>query len=484
MDELERDAIGEEAPEEAAIEEEPADEAAIEEAVAEEEAIEEAVIEEEPPEEPQPEQKPGRPIKGPRFWAWALAVLLMLYGLLMLAPALWNAVLSAAALTGLVSEAGRRYDSAMEAYELLYSLEQGAQGMGLDALGLSSGNFLYERQFAMVGKLDGPLALVLGQDVPPISYFFPGRVPGSLRKLNAVSGELEEILLGFYAQLDLTPEPAEGQSESKWALGALEAARALDGRAGQRALYYDALALYYAANYPEEKQANLARVEALKKAPCSEFWMYENIALYHAFEDDDYDALAALYGAHAKRSREDYLAMQRRVRALYLSAGEAEALKAAKKYARRPQAKPYMELARAEILYRQGKYDEAIALCDGVISRAVPMDPSASGMGDVAAMEAVAVKAAVLLLQGEAGRAAALMEAAQENPYGRMSLNFPYTLLAAYAVNGDWEGEAAQNLLMMLLYNDYAVPQAVAALAEGSTTVEKIFTEGWGGFDA
>ncbi|MDR2686499.1 MAG: hypothetical protein LBB75_02005, partial [Oscillospiraceae bacterium] len=434
----------------------------------------------EPPEaeEEQPPEKPGKPIKGPRALAWSVAVLLMLFGLAMTAPALWNAVLGLPALAGLVHEAGGNFESAGRAYDFLYQSDMGAQGLGLSGLGLSSGNFYYERQYAIASRRDGPLAVLQSEDLPPISQVFPARAPRRLRAFAAQCEAISGIIENYYAYLQALGEPAEGQSESGWLLDGLEAVRGEDDQADARGLYYETLALMHTAGYPEEKQANLDRIDALKGDPAGEFWMYEGAQLYFAFGDGDYGAVSALCEARLRRNRQDFTAMQYRVKALYLSEGEGKAFAAADAYAKRPAAKDYMQLARAEVFYRQGKYEEAVALCDAILDKADFAAPAATqAQQEDLRMAALAadVKSVALLLQDKPREAIELLETARGNPY---------TLLAAYAAAGEWENETAQNMVMMLAYYGYEVPQAVMDLSEGTTTVEKIFTEGWGGFDA
>jgi len=473
LDELEREEITAEPREEVPLEEE-----LTEEDQPAEDRQEEEMIEEEPEEEGQPPEKPEKPIKGPRFWAWSVAVLLMLFGLLLAAPAMLNTMLGLTALTGLANEAGRKYESAARAYTSLYQTEMGAEGLGLGMLGISSGNFYYERQFALVGKLDGPLGLLQSEELPPMSYVFPERIPRGLRKLAAQCDELTEIFENYYGYLQALGEPAEGESESEWLLEGLEIVRGEDPQADARGLYYETVALLHTAGYPEQKQASLERIAALKKHPAGAFWMYEGAELYFALTDGDYDAVAALCGARLRRNREDFPAMRYRVKALYLSGGEAMALAAADSYAKRPAARDHMQLAKAEIYYRQGEYDKAVALCDGILDKADLDAPAATAAQEAAqrsAMEAADVKSIVLLLQDRPEEAIELLETSRGNPY---------TLLAAYAVAGEWESERVQGIVMMLAYYGYDIPQAIEDLNEGKTTIAEIFTEGWGGFDA
>ncbi|MCL2301240.1 MAG: hypothetical protein FWC27_13950 [Firmicutes bacterium] len=485
MDELEREEIAAEPLETADV---PLEEEVPEEEVPEEEQAPEE--EEQAPEEEQavPEEKPEKPIKGPRFWAWLIAVPMMLLALGLSIPAMWNLMLTVPALTGLASEAGRNYESASEAYDFLYNTDLTAQGFGLS--GLSGGTFYFERQFALMGKTDGPVAIASNQEIPRMSEYFGERVPRSLRKLSAKCEVLYGILDGFYEQMNQSAQPAEGQSQAQWQLAGLEAARALDKDAKAHALYYKCLALYIGAQDGDLRKDNLKLIKELRADPAAEPWMYEEPALLIARAQEDYGTLLSLSDARLKRNRQDYTAMQVRVKALFLGGSADKALAAADRYGKRGAVKDSMQLAKAEIFYRQGDYDKALALCDAILDKAdfdTPAADSAQAAAQRAAMEAAGVKGVVLLLQGKPEEAAKLLkytwDAAEANS-ATPSLNYVYTLLAAYAAGGDLEGEEAQNTVMMLTYSGYSVPQAVTDLAAGETTAEKIFTEGWGGLDA
>jgi len=453
----------------------------------EDEIPEQAVLEEETADPPQPEEdqaKPEKPIKGPRFWAWSVAVLLMLFGLGMLVPAVWNAMLVPPAVSGLVAEAAGNYESAMEAYGQLYQTDQETQALGLPALGLSSGTFPMERQYIILGKLYGPLYFVRYQMSISMSF---QRVPRGLRKLAAQCDELSGILDGVNVQLEALGEAAGGQ-DSAWLLAGLEAARAADEKADARELYYQAIALQFTAGDPEQKQANLDRIAALKADPGGRFWMYEDVEFFFASQSGDYDTLAAISDARMKRNRQESQAMQDKIRAVFLGNGADKALAEAKALGRRSAARDSMQLAKAEINYRQGKFDQAIALCDAILDKAdlaAPAETPAQTTALRSALEAAGVKGVVLLLQGKPGDAAALLnstwDAAEMNGVSPR-LNYVYILLAAYIAGGDEDG--ASGLAQQLAGSGYAIPQVISDLQEGGTTIEKIFTEGWGGFDA
>jgi len=477
LDEFEREEIAAEPQEDELVQEEATEE--------------EMPAEEEAPEEEQPPEKPAKPIKGPRFWAWLLAVPMMLFGLMMLVPSIWNTMLGLPALGGLIGEAGRNYESALDAYELLYNTDQSVQGFGLP--GLTSGKFFYERRYVIWNKIHGPLAIVQNQ---PMEQIFPEgtRIPRGLRKLAVQSGELTDLLEGFYRQMNALGTPPEDQTmaeQVREALEALEAARALDGEAEGRALYYETIALQITASDPEQKENARARLEALRKNPAAAPWMYEELVLYYALQDGDNEAILRICDARLKRNRQDIMAMQYKVKALFLSGEEKKAMSAADTYGKRSGAETGMQLTKAELYYRQGKYDQALALCDEMLDA---VDPGAVYMSEAelaplqAAMEAARVKAVVLLLQGRPAEARDLLDDTMDvaGAYLRyMNVDFGsyiYTLLAAYIESGDEEGAAA--LEAQLVESNYEIPKAIADLREGKTTMEKIFTEGWGGFAA
>ena len=492
MDEFEREEIAAGPLENAEIEPEEMPEELQEEL--QEETSEEPALEELPeellPEEAQPAKKAKRPVKGPGAWAWIVAVVTMLLGLILLLPAMWFTSLSIPAVGGLVSEATGHYNKAMSAYQFLYTTDTNTQGFGVP--GLTSGEFPIERQYAMFGKLYGPLYFVQNQSsIPPIADSFPGGVPRSLRKLSAQCDELMAILEPVYAQLDAAGQPAEGQSESEWILETLAAAREAGGKAQARKLYYEVLSLYMTAGDPEQKQANLARIEEIKKDPAQEPWMHENMTLYFARQDGDAEAMLALSEARLKRNREDVTAMQDKVKALYLTGREQEAFKAADKYGRLSTAESAMKLLRAELYYRQGEYDKTIALCDPILEAAdyEAQFASAEDLAPLgAAMEAARIKGITLMLQGKPEEARDLLTEVRDSvgaysSYLNIDLaGYIYTLLAAHIESGDKEGAAALEAQMQISESD--LPQAIADLRAGKTTVKKIFTEGWGGFDA
>jgi len=463
LDENERE-IAQEVPEE-----QPPEEAAEE-----EQLPEEGTEEEQLPEEPTEEPKPAKPIKGPRAGGWIAAVLAMLFGLMMLVPAMWNTWLAAPAVGGLLNEAGKRYQGALSIYQYLYDTDARTQGWGL---GLTSGYFTMERQYAIWGRLYGPLRVVEEQDAPPIAEFF-GRVPRSLRKLAAQC----DIITGIYDSLRLILQapPEEGQSDTDWLLAGLEAARGADAQAQAHRLYYDAIALHFAADDPGQREANLARFAALKKDPAAEPWMYEDAELGYAVRDRDYAAVTALCEARLKRNPEDGQAMRMRVKAIFLEGDAKKAFAAADGYARRPAARDAMLLARADLLCAQGGYDEALRLCDDVLGR-VTLDAPEGPQDLYDAMEAARVKAGVLLVMGSPGEARDLLKETWDVA-GRYGLSpgadYIHTLLAAYIEAGDTQ--EADELLKQL----NPVPQGIADLREGKTTVREILTKGWGGFDA
>jgi len=406
-------------------------------------------------------------------------VLTMLFALPALLAASINLELTVPAVRGLAAEAARNYNDAQRAYRQLEEIDMVARSM---LPGLSSGSFLMERQYAVLGTLYGPLGM---RSMPPISETF-ARVPKSLRKLS----QQYNAFYGIVNNLQGLPGPAEGEDENEYFLAALEILRDADGPGQANKPYYEAIALLNTIGDPAQKQANLARIATLKADPASEPWMYEEAEFYYAREDADYAALAALCDAHLERNRQDHTYMAIRVKSMFLAGRAEEALAAADAYAKYAEVRDSVWLVKAEIYYRQGEYGKAAALCDEVIGNrdfSAPLASQEDADAALPALEAVSIKGAALLLQGKNQEANDLLvgvwEGIRNNGMG-LTAQYAYTMLISHIAAKDDSGAKA---LIETLQNEYGVatlPQAITDLQEGKTTVEKIFTEGWGGFDA
>lgn len=436
------------------------------------------------------EGTPAKTIKGPGAMAWVTAIVMMGFGLMMLIPSIWNQVLTIPAVSGLISEATGRYDTALSFYGTLSNSDATAQSLGLQDLfsfgssapSLTSGNFAMERQLVIWGKLYGPIVLQQ-QQIDVTSDFPEGRIPRGVKKIAAQTEIIESILDAWYAQMETNTAPAEGQTEGEWVLALMDSARAADEKAEENQMYYDILLLLITLDYEDQEEANLERIAALKAYPDSELWMYSQAEMLLAPRRSDYAAVVAACDERLDLNREDTWAMQYRVKALFLNGELEKALDAADSYAKiSPVIDMTMQLTRAELYYRQGDYDKAIALCDDLIGQAEPNLQSPANK-EAAAMQAVAIKGTVLMLQGNMEEAVELLDSAWDEPYSSPSMIFVYTSLAAYIATGDTE--SADSLTMQLQMSGYSEPpRAITDLQEGNATIKTIFTEGWGGFDA
>jgi hypothetical protein len=140
-----------------------------------------------------------------------------------------------------------------------------------------------------------------------------------------------------------------------------------------------------------------------------------------------------------------------------------------------------MLLYKAEMKYRDGAYDEAIALADEVTANAQADEAYAAYIPEAAAYKAVA-----LLLSDRAQEALELLRPFVEEG-AQVSNSFVSTLLAAAVAAGDeayYDSFEQEQLEIFTYYYGYSMPDSLEALKAGETTVEAIFTEGWGGFDA
>ena len=183
MDENEREIVPEEALPEDAIQEEELQEEVPAEQSPEDETQDGGEDEEDEEDDDDDEDRPEKPIRGPGVWAWCVAVAAMLFALVMLIPSMWYTGLGLTAARGLLNEAANNCQSALTAYEFLHNTDLRTDGFWI---GLTSGEFPFERQYAILGKLNGPLLMQQSNELPRPADIFP-RLPRSLRKLSARS---------------------------------------------------------------------------------------------------------------------------------------------------------------------------------------------------------------------------------------------------------------------------------------------------------
>jgi len=479
LDENERDIVEDDLEQEAAPEEVPEEQPSEEAPAQNNGEQDEEEGEKESEEEESEEEEPTGPVKGPGAGAWLMASLMVLLGLVLAAPAMWNAGLGFRALSGLLQEAGKNHQSALSTYQLMLSTDARTGGWYfLDReLGLDCGTYALERQYSVLCKLNGPLNTVQSVragETPSIRQLF-GETPKSLRKLAAQL----DILFEIFERLDvyLMSPPLEGETQSQWVLAGLDAARASDEQGEERGLYYNSLALHFTADDPDQKLANLARIAALKQDPAAEPWMYWDTEFVYAVKDRDYAAVIGLCNASLKNNREDFMSMLYKVKALYRNGEEDKAFAAAESFAGNPAAADTVKLAKAALYAFQGKYELAILQCDEILNQInLPAEQSVIRT----ALDATSAKATTLMLLDRPDEARDLLLAGGNTAqmYGfTPGPDYVHTLLAALLLAGDTQ--EAEDLLLQL----GAVPQSILDLQEGKTTIQEIFSDGWGGFD-
>lgn len=529
MDENERNEWAEErdmAPEE--MGEEVFDEADSEEALEKEEEISEETPEEEAPDETSeeaseegnadeiseedseegnpdeiPEEAPDAAAQPLKLGVGAVLAMVgvVVLAFVMLVPAIWNARLTAPAVKGLALEAARRCNGAASAYSDLLMLEQETAAWGAENFSFgeepafSTASYALKRFVPLVYKLDGLLAAheMASQYVPK-----DARVPLRLRRLlermeplDAIDENIQASLSPAITEVDLNGNPVnDEQAQLLFWMEAVRAAREKD-KAKDRKLFYDSRELNYAAAIDVTSDDVGRLLAALKKEAGSEPWMYENVEIMRAWKMEDFATMAEGFAARLKRSRDEDSSLVARAKALYLSGDKAQAEKLIKKYGK-GRTLGNMAALRAELLLREGKYKEAIAICDEAIAKGAAMteemtEPLENGGG---IMEAVAQKAAALLLQGKTQEAYTLLDETAAAPYGAISQNYLCMMLAAAILAEDTE--TVQGLAMYMQQRGYTLPAGIFEMEtspEGIMqnvrllkTIKEICTEGWGGF--
>ena len=428
-----------------------------------------------------PEQA-SLPAKGPSVWVWLAAVLLMLFGLFMLIPAGLNTVLGADALRAFGYELAGDYERAFEAYaanlQLERQLEEWAQDNfsfgASEAPGFTTNHFGFARSIGMTGRMHGPLRFwqmeidrqMGGQQ--PLLYAFD-RMPRALYRFAVQVDTIGLIVNGVLE--------ADGEAETMLDLvRALDIARQQDPYAAERRLFYDALALQWLVNYDPASDEAGRRLQVLQQAEGVQRWMYAEAAVARARELEDFALLAELSEQDVAHNHNDFVAMQRHVRALFLAGQTEQAHQTAQDYANQYEAmREVMQLLQAEFYYREGRFAEAMALTQSLID-AQPEEET----GNEVYMEARAVQAIVYLLQERADDAFALLHPYLVDEEAGPTVNLFYAALVATVVAEELE---FLDSIFPQEYWEEDLSPTLLALLDGETTVQAIFTEGWGGLD-
>jgi len=428
----------------------------------------------------QPEEDAPKAIKSPGALAWLVAILVMFFGLVMFMPFLCNTLLGLFALDGLVKEATKDYEGAQEAYGFLEQTEMEIAMLGSQVFALGDGSvpaytigsFVNERLLVMFSRQWGPMSQYTMQY---FSQWFPEgtRVPRSLRLLD----DIVQAATNVREERGLADEEDEDAYRR-----AIAAAREKDKR--RRALIYDVLELYALADESIVSDEVGQLLETLQKARGSKPWMYEDVAQGRAIFMGDFEYVVRQCEERLRRDDKDYSAMLFHVKALYLTGEKEKAYALAESYSGEHSILvSWMLLYQAEMKYRDGDFEAAVALADEVAAAAAA-DPQLAQY----APEALSYKATALLLSGRAQEALDLLRGSiEENSYD-IGNNTVSTLLAAALAAGDEDYYEAfmesETMMIAQIYYGYAVPLIIEELKAGETTLEAIFTEGWGGFNA
>ena|GEM_PF-5928117 len=424
------------------------------------------------------------------FGAWLAAIAVFLFALAAFIPALWNTQLSLSAVKGLVMESRHRYSSASDAYGALAAQDQTAQQWAeenfsfgsSEAPVFSAGNFVLQRFAFLIDKLNGPYNLqnFMGQQ----PYFNPEgtivpRYPRYLKPALAKVEALDEASQKVNDAIDDSYHEADPETQTTLVLEAIQAVRKSD-KDETRNLFYDAIELGQLSMADPTSKETGKLLAAVKKAPGSEPWMYVSVEYARAMEAEDYQTLAGFFSREFTRNREDYSSLAIWIKALHLNKETKQAQKLIKKYSSGEPAN-LIQAMQAELLIRDGKYKEAVKLCNAVLKNPPPpLDGTTpqTMQGD-GAQEAAAQKGAALLLLGEAQQALDFLRPLLDAPYGGSS-TYIGTLLSAAILAGD-DAYLAQ-VTGLLMQEGYEIPEEVTMLMDGTITLEEIYTTGWGGF--
>ncbi len=441
------------------------------------------------------ETRNDRPEVKPPQVIFTLLILLLL-ALPALGLAIGNGYIAIPALRGMFLETQKHLISAQAAYGevneravkaeakrvKLFSVKNVNGSEKQAAQGLSVGSFTAERIALMQHKANGPFV-----SAEFVSSFTQGgaRVPRRIAPLVAEYEDLKtfdtDINSSFNeAYTKAMPEDAEELDEAKIIaalLDAMEAYRKTDKDAAKHAPYYDYYTCSLLARNPEKLKP---RVAEMKKAD-RESWVYEDMEYYAALQAKDYANAAQINRNRLARNKEDSNALRELARALWLAGKKDEAQSVTDAKQPTEIMRDSAKLAKAEFLYREKKYTEAIAICDAIIkvTRAAPETDATRGAREV---EALATKAIVLMLQEKTVDASKMLKTAMDREYvpQNMSAALAYAALAAsYEADTDF-----YQALVTSFFTDNTgqprIPQDVQSLLLGETTVADLYQKGWG----
>jgi tetratricopeptide (TPR) repeat protein len=439
--------------------------------------------------------------KGPSVVAWLIAALM---GVLCLVALLFDVgikggyvSLALPALRGMWYESGKRMYSAVDCYETLrvraqeveqwrkekFRLGGGSSGQLLteqqdSSTIYSADRFYYERTLLAAAKIN-PLD-VIRQNSYGQSYldsWFPEDAyrPRAVRRLAAQVAPLlkveESFSTAYQAYYEAHPELEEAPPYEA-VVDLLRKTKEGDKDASH-AIFYDYYLLLITANDPDQKETAAKVLEELKKTPGVKPWMYLDTQLQLAQASADYGAILEACKERLKTNKEDPVALESEIRALYLQGKTDEASAKAKSLAalHNSQLAEAGKLMQAELLSRGGKYDEALAICDKIIAADEPTQ---------SVLTASILKAKALLLKGDNQTALDTLQKLYDDPNWQQQITqeFVYTMMAASirAQNTEVYAELAE----MLESYDMAIPTQITQLEKGKVTVQDLYGKGWG----
>lgn len=402
----------------------------------------------------QEDENSTRKSRGPGLSAWATTALVLLFAAVMLVPAALNLSLTRYAAQGLWHELRGNNQAAIDTYLQLMNVETDIEAWAQNNFALGAGTgfttnqFSIARRILMLQQLYGPIdfwrmeqQMHLHQMPPLLAWFEHNRMPRRLANFAEQVEVVEQILLHNMQRDDV---PA------------------------RHVLIYDSINLAGLAMQNPASDEVGELLHALQSNRQHAWWMTSSVAQERARTLENWPLLAKLAQQAAAHNSDDFAAMQRHVRALFLLGDETQALAMAEYYTRaQPEVAPLMQLQRAELSLRSNN-ETTILITEQLRTQ----HPLYHGQDNSIHMSATALQGAALLLQGEIDQAVVLLQGYVEGPF-LINEQLLFTAYAAFIAAG--ETEFIEHLIVPL-------HPKLQALYTNEITLKTIFSEGWGIF--
>ncbi|GEM_PF-5089976 len=222
---------------------------------------------------------------------------------------------------------------------------------------------------------------------------------------------------------------------------------------------------YYSAKVSGQSlEVQLAQLEKLAEDYPEKLWLYVSPTLETCFNAEKYEKAIECCDKVLKTNLNDSSAMIYKARSYYAMGKTDEAEKMVKLLETNGRDEDKIVAFKAEMLRRDGKFDEVIALCDEALEKN-------SLAGEIYRQKAIA-----LMLKGDMEQAHEVLNKA----YGQNDVSVELVELLAISASKKGDTKMLQEMKELLAYNGIEFSEKTQQCIDGKLTIRQIFMEGRG----